>query len=259
MIEKAFLLTASPMSFETTNFELAAAPGANLTNDNMDMEWRSVGLDDIYVVMRCSSVVDTIALLHTNQRASDTIRVRAGASVADTLASPIYDSGIIPAFEGTKSEPYTTKTIIDLGQSVQAPFWRFEFFSPGHPDGQVKAARIVMGKRFEIPTGINYGWEKLLYDDSIITTGPNYEDVQEYPSRPGVKATLGQLDEDSFNRLDAFMMSTGFKRPVLFAPEPDNPDTAQHWTVYGRMKDSKWQNPYHNWWEVDLTVSGLRA
>ncbi|MBT0668401.1 hypothetical protein HT136_08465 [Novosphingobium profundi] len=259
MISQPFLLVAQPMTFETTDFELAAAPGVNLTNDNMDMEWRSVGLNDTYVVLGCLAVVDTIAVLHTNQRTTDTIRVRAGATWDETATNSVYDSGVLPAFEGNKEDPYTTKTIIDLGQSVQAPFWRIDFFSPGHPDGQVKAARVVMGERFEVPTGINYGWEKVLYDDSIITTGPNYEDVQEYPSRPGVKATIGQVDEADFVALDPFLMRAGFKKPVLFAPEPDNLDTAQHWTVYGRMKGSKWQNPYHKWWEIDIEVSGLRA
>lgn len=258
MITQPFLLAGAPISFETTDFELPATPGRNLTVDNMDLEYRSVGTAP-YFILGCSAPTDTIAILHTNQRTSDTVRVRAGASWAETETAPIYDSGILPAYVGTKLEPYTTKTIIDLGQIVRAPFWRFDFSSPGHPDGQVKIARVVMGERYEIPTGINYGWEKLMYDDSQITTAPNYEDVQEFPSRPGIKATVGQLDEASFNELDAFKMRVGYKKPVLFAPEPDNINTAQHWTVYGRMKSSKWQNPYYNWWDVDIEVSGLRS
>lgn len=258
MIKQPFLLAAEPITFETTDFEIPATPGRNLTVDNMDLEYRSTG-DTSYFILGCSAPVDTIAVLFTNQRDTDSVRVRAGATWDGTVSDPVYDSGILPAFQGTKFAPYTTKTIIDLGQTVQAPFWRFDFSSPGHPDGQVKIARIVMGKRFEIPTGINYGWEKLMYDDSQITTAPNYEDVQEYPSRPGIKATFGQLDEASFNELDAFKMRVGYKKPVLFAPEPDNLATAQHWTVYGRMKSSKWQNPYNNWWDVDIEVSGLRS
>ena len=259
MIHNPFFLTSAPLSFETTNFEIPASPGINLTNDNMDMEWKSLGLNDVYVVMRCPSSVNTIAILHSNQRTTDTVRVRAAGTVAALLTDPIYDSGPVPAYQGLKFAPYTTKTIIDLGQSVQSLFWRFDFASPGHPDGQVKAARIVMGERFEVLSGIDYNWEKQVINDSPITTGPNYEDVDEYPSRPGVKATLGGMDEQTYNRFDAFMMQVGTAKPVLFAPEPDNLDTVQHWTVYGRLKTFKFQNPYHKWWDNEVEVSGLRA
>ena len=65
---------------------------------------------------------------------------------------------------------------------------------------------------------------------------------------------------DTFNRFDAFMMTVGRSKAVLFAPEPDNLETAQHWTVYGRVKvDWKGQNPYHNWWDTDMQIAGLRA
>lgn len=260
MIDNPFFLMSAPIAFETTSFDIPASPGVNLTNDNMDMEWRSVGLTDIYVVMRCAAAVNTIAILHSNQRASDTVRIRAAATVAALLTSPVYDSGLVPAHEGNRFAPYTTKTMIDLGQSVQSLFWRVDFVSPGHPDGQVRAARIVMGERVEVPSGIDFNWEKGQLDDSIITNGPNYEDVQEYAPRPFVKATLGNMDEATFNRFDAFMMTVGKSKPVLFAPEPDNLDTAQHWTLYGRLKvDWKGQNPYHNWWDTEIQIAGLRA
>ena len=259
MIHNPFFLTSAPLSFETTNFEIPASPGVNLTNDNMDMEWKSLGLNDVYVVVRCPASVNTIAILHSNQRATDTVRVRAAGTIAALLTAPVYDSGPIPAYEGLKFDPYTTKTIIDLGQSVQSLFWRFDFASPDHPDGQVKAARIIMGERFEVPSGIDYNWEKLVINDSPITTGPNYEDVDEYPSRPGVKAMLGGMDEQTYNRFDAFMMKVGTAKPVLFAPEPDNLDTVQHWTVYGRLKTFKFHNPYHKWWDNEIEVAGLRA
>lgn len=261
MIDNPFFLMSAPVSFETTSFEIPAAPGVNLTNDNMDMEWRSLGLSNIYVILRCTAPVDTIAVLHSNLRASDTIRVRAGASVLNgEIVSPIYDSGAVPAYEGLKLAPYTTKSILDLGQPVQTVFWRFDFVSPGNPDGQVRVARIAMGERFEVPTGIDFNWEKGQIDDSIVTNAPNYEDVQEYAPRPAVKATLGNMDEATFNRFDAFMMTVGRSKPVVFAPEPNNLDTAQHWTVYGRVKvEWKGQNPYNNWWDSDMQIAGLKA
>ncbi|MBS47388.1 hypothetical protein [Sphingobium lactosutens] len=260
MIENPFFLASAPLSFETTSFEIPASPGANLANDNMDMAWRSIGLDGIYVVMRCSAPVDTVAILHSNLRASDTVRIRAATTVDGTLSAPVYDSGPVPAFEGQKLAPYTTKTMVDLGQTLQSLFWRFDFTSPGNPAGQIEAARIIMGERIEVPSGIDFNWEKGQVDDSILTSGPNYEDVQEYAARPTVKATLGAMDEATFNRFDAFMMTVGRSKAVLFAPEPDNLETAQHWTVYGRVKvDWKGQNPYHNWWDTDMQIAGLRA
>ncbi|NWK96711.1 hypothetical protein DM806_13780 [Sphingobium lactosutens] len=261
MIDNPFFLMSAPVAFETTSFEIPASPGVNLTNDNMDMDWRSQGLNGIYVVLRCTAPVDTIAVLHSNLRASDTIRVRAGASVSNgEIVSPVYDSGAVAAYEGNLFAPYTPKSMIDLGQTVQTVFWRLDFVSPGNPDGQVRAARILMGERFEVSSGIDYNWKKGQIDDSVLTSGPNYEDVQEFAARPTVKAKLGNMDEATFNRFDAFMMAVGKSKPVLFAPEPDNPDTVQHWTVYGRFKvDWSGENLYHNWWETEIQVDGLRS
>lgn len=260
MIDQPFLLTSNPLFFETTGLQLASSPVENLTNDNMDMDWRSLGLNDVYVVLRNVGAVDTVAVLHSNLRPGDTLRVRAANSVAGLLSAPVWDSGAVPAVLGTLTAPYTAKTLVDVPAGTQATYWRFDFSSPGHPDGQVKASRIVMGQRFVIGSGIDYEWSKGVIDDSIVSTAPNYEDVREFPSRPVVQATLGQMDESDFSKLDTFMMRVGVKRPVLFAPEPDNLESVQSWTVYGRMKVAyKGVNLYHNLWESDLEVAGLKA
>ncbi|MGU3389174.1 hypothetical protein [Sphingomonas sp. M1A8_2b] len=260
MIAEPFLLTSNPLFYESTGVQLASSPVENLTNDNMDMEWGSLGLNDVYFVLRNVGAVDTVALLFSNLRPGDTLRVRAANSVSALLSAPLWDSGAIPAVVGTLVAPYTAKTLIDVPKGTQATYWRFDFSAPSNPDGQVKASRVVMGERLVIGSGIDYEWSKSVIDDSPVTTAPNYEDVQEFPSRPSVQATFGQMNEQNFNTLDAFMMRVGVKRPVLFAPEPDNLDSVQSWTVYGRMKVAyKGVNLYHNLWESDLEVAGLKA
>jgi hypothetical protein len=238
---------------------LPSSPPVNLTNDNMDMAWRSFNLNAPYVVLECSGVVDTIGILHTNQRATDTVRIRAANSPAEALTAPVWDSGELAAYVGALREPYTAKTLVDV-PSVTATYWRFDFTSPGHPAGQVEVSRIVMGERFVIGSGIDYEWSKGVVDESTLLTGPNYEDVIEYTSRPKVKATLGGMEEALFNELDAFMMRVGTKVPVLFAPEPDNLGSVQQWTVYGRVKVLfEGMNLFHNQWESDIEVVGLKA
>ncbi len=260
MIAEPFLLTSNPLFYESTGVQLASSPVENLTNDNMDMEWGSLGLNDVYFVLRNVGAVDTVAVLFSNLRPGDTLRVRAANSVSATLSAPLWDSGAIPAVVGTLAAPYTAKTLIDVPKGTQATYWRFDFSSPSNPDGQVKASRVVMGERLVIGSGIDYEWKKGVIDDSIINTAPNYEDVQEFPSRPMVEAELSMMSEDDFNALDGFMMRVGVKRPVLFAPEPDNLDSVQAWTVYGRMKNQyKGMNAYHKLWESDLEVAGLKA
>ncbi len=260
MIAEPFLLTSNPLFYETASVQLDSSPVVNLTNDNMDMDWRSLGLNDVYVVLRNVGAVDTLAVLHSNQRPGDTLRVRAANSVAGLLSAPLWDSGSIPAVVGTLTAPYSAKTLVDVPQGTQATYWRVDFSSPGHPDGQVRASRIVMGERLTIGSGIDYEWSKGVIDDSVVSNAPNYEDVQEFPSRPAVQATFGQMNEQDFNKLDAFMMRVGIKKPVLFAPEPDNLDSVQSWTVYGRMKVAyKGVNLYHNLWESDVEVAGLKA
>jgi hypothetical protein len=259
-----YLLASHPLAYETTGIELPSSPVVNVTNDNMDMSYRSVGTD-AYFVLECPYPVDTIAMLHTNQRSIDTFRVRAADTVAALTSGAIYDSGTVAAYVGRLDAPYSTKSRILLPAPISARYWRFDFASPGHPDGQVIVSRVLLGERFEIAIndaggGINYGWEKQVIDDSPITSGPNYEDVLEYVSRPGVKASFGTMDEATFNDLDVFMMRVGTKKPVLFSPEPDNLETDQHWTVYGRIKNIyKGQNAYHQLWESDIEIAGLRA
>ena len=203
--------------------------------------------------------MDTIGILHSNLRASDTVRVRAANTLTELLSAPLFDTGDLAAYVGALREPYTAKTLIDVPQ-VSATYWRFDFTAPGHPAGQVEVSRIAMGDRFEIASGIDYDWSKGVVDDSLLSTGPNYEDVIEYTSRPKVKATFGQMSEALFNELDAFMMRVGTKVPVLFAPEPDNLDSVQQWTVYGRVKVLfEGMNMYHELWNSDIEVIGLKA
>lgn len=260
MIDQPFLMTSNPLAYEATGVQLASSPVENLTNDNMDMAWASLGLNDVFFVLRNVGAVDTVAVLHSNLRPGDTLRVRAGNSVTGVLAAPTWDSGWLPAVVGTLSAPYTAKTLIDVPAGTNAAYWRFDFISPSNPAGQITASRVVMGERLVIGSGIDYEWSKSVIDDSISSTAPNYEDVQEFPSRPAVQATFGQMNEQDFNKLDAFMMRVGIKKPVLFAPEPDNLDSVQSWTVYGRMKVAyKGVNLYHNLWESDVEVAGLKA
>ncbi len=259
MIDQPFLLASRPVRVSEASLELASSPAENLTNDNMDMAWRSFNLNAPYVVLETSGAVDTIGILHTNQRAGDTVRIRAANSPADALTAPVWDSGELPAYVGALREPYTAKTLIDV-PSVSATYWRFDFRSPEHPSGQVEVSRIVMGERFVIDSGIDYEWSKGVVDDSTLLAGPNYEDVIEYASRPKVKASFGGMSEALFNQLDAFMMRVGTKVPVLFAPEPDNLDAAQQWTVYGRVKVLfEGMNMFHNLWDSDIEIAGLKA
>ncbi len=259
MIDQPFLLASRPVRVSEASLELASSPAENLTNDNMDMAWRSFNLSAPYVVLETSGTVDTIGVLHTNQRAGDMVRIRAANSPADALTAPLWDSGELPAYVGALREPYTAKTLVDVPQ-VAATYWRFDFTSPAHPAGQVEVSRIVMGERFVISSGVDYEWTKGVIDDSPIANGPDYEDVIEYASRPKVKASFGSMDEATFNELDAFMMRVGTKVPVLFAPEPDNLDTFQQWTVYGRVKVLfEGMNLFHNLWESDIKVVGLKA
>ena len=259
MIDQPFLLASHPLKVNEASLELASSPAVNLTNDNMDMAWRSFNLNAPYVVLECLGAVDTIGILHTNQRATDSVRIRAANSVAELLSAPVWDSGELAAYVGALRAPYTAKTLVGV-PGVSATYWRFDFTSPAHPSGQVEVSRIVMGERFEIGSGIDYEWTKGVVDDSVLTTGPNYEDVLEYTSRPKVKATFGGMEEAAFNELDAFMMRVGTKQPVLFAPEPDNLDSCQQWTVYGRLKVLfEGMNLFHNLWSSDIEVAGLRS
>lgn len=259
MIDQPFLLASRPLRVSGASLELASSPAVNLTNDNMDMAWRSFNLNAPYVVLESSGLVDTIGVLHSNQRATDTVRIRAANSVNELLTAPVWDSGELAAYVGALREPYTAKTLVDV-PSVSATYWRFDFTCPGHPAGQVEVSRIVMGERFVISSGIDYEWSKGVVDESTLLSGPNYEDVIEYTSRPKVKASFGSMSEALFNQLDAFMMRVGTKTPVLFAPEPDNLDSVQQWTVYGRVKVLfEGMNLFHNLWESDIEVVGLKA
>lgn len=246
----------------TAAAEVAGRPTSNLLNNEPGMKWRSTTLSTGFVVsVPAGSSIDCIALLWSNLRATDTIRVRAANSAANTTASPLYDSGNVAAFSGTKASGFSTKSIILLPTALTHTHWRVDIVASGHPDGYVEAGKVVLGTQYNTTRDMDYDCKQLMRNQSVVSEGPGYEDVDEYVSLPGWTASFSYIPmttwRDSFY---PFLLRVGNRKPVLFIPEPEAPTTWQQEVVYGRMKQDAAGECYHwDGWKTDITILGLAA
>jgi hypothetical protein len=264
-MSKPYLCRPFPLTVVDGGNALSVGPAANLLRDEPSMVWRSNGVGNISLTFQGSGApVDTIALLFTNLRTTDTVQVRAANTVADTTGNPVYDSGVQVAFSGTCTAPHRPKTIITLEEPVGALFWRIDISAPNHPAGYVEAVRLVIGQRLDLggqKAGIDWGCKFIWTDQSSMTTTNGVTYGQEWAKLPGWSITSSWITDDdwTWNYNPALGIIGNFK-PVLMVPNPDGPYT-QHEAVYGRITDGPLpaESAFKNGWTVDMTFLGITS
>jgi hypothetical protein len=261
MSESVFIEPLKP-TIATVATEAAGRPTTNLLNDEPGMKWRSTGVTASFVMsVPAGSQIDSVALLWSNLRATDTVRLRAANSAANTTTSPLYDSGNVAAFSGVKASGFQTKTIFLLPTTRTETHWRIDITATGHPDGYVEASKFVIGKKFTTTHEMDYNCKQVLKNQSLITEGPGYEDVDEYKALPGWIASFSYIPmgtwRDSFY---PFLLRAGNHKSILFIPEPATPTTWQQEIVFGRIKvDVAGECLHYDGWKVELTILSLAS
>lgn len=246
------------LTLHTAAAEEANAPTANLLNDEPGMMWRSTTLSTAFVVQTAGSV-DCVALLYSNLRATDTVRVRAANSAAACTSAPLYDSTATVAFSGTKANPFRTKTIFELPSVVAYTHWRFDIVGTSHPAGYIEASRVIVGKRYDTTKDMNYSCEQTVTDTGVLYSGPGFSDADEYLKLPGWKASFSYIPMTTWrDTLYPFFMRVGSSKPVMFVPEPAAPTTWQQEVVYGRLQGGpSGQCLYYDGWYSEIAITAL--
>lgn len=225
-------IIAAPQSFTVNaSSEQATAPASNAGTPHPGLVWRSNGLTSVYVTVQIlGQSIDLIALMGSNLRATDTVRVR-GASSAG-MTSPVFDvtvsawSGVAPA--------RGAMTIIQLDNTYAPAFVRIDIASTGNPAGYVEVQRLVISKKVSCD-GVDIGCEQAFEDQSAVEDTMGYTTVDEVRVRDAWKATISNIKEaDWYNTWYPFLRGVGKTRDFLFVPDTD-PTFMQNQAIMGRI------------------------
>lgn len=235
--------------------EQAQAPVTNLLRDEAGRVWRSNGLTGVTMTVQLDGTPwDTLALVNTNLRATDTIRVRAGAST--TVVNGSTGAPIDVTFNAwTGTAPLAKATAFRLLTSaVTYAFVRLDITSTGNPDGYVQASNLVIGKRVET-AGVNIGAERQHMDGSVVADGPGFTTVQEYRRRLQWKVSIGPLTATSYYaEWDRFLYQVGRSRGFLFIEDTNAPWVQSELAFVRNQADAKSVNVSTNYAKLEMTL-----
>jgi hypothetical protein len=248
----------APTAFRWINGNASVmAPPTNLYEDEPGLVWRSGGTSDVFMVLqRDGSPIDSLAIVDNNLRSSDFYRMRIGATEAETITAPTYDSGSLPAWTGV-APVRRAITLLLLDQAIAAPFVRIDIAAPGHLAGYVEAGRIVMGIRAE-HDGVDFDAEEAIEDGSDVEDGLGYTSVDPSWVRNSWKVAISGIKNLAYHTLwRPFFVSVGRQRAFVFCPET-NPLYLQSQVTFGRLVNSpKATFNASNAGKVDLTIMSV--
>jgi hypothetical protein len=249
----------NPKSFTVVGgSEVATAPAANLRLDEPGMVWRSNGLTSVFLKVQLDgSAWDTFALVASNLRGTDTIRIRAGASstVVDGTSSLTVDQ-TFNAWTGTAPTNGALSFKL-LGAALTSPFVRIDITSTSNPSGFVQASRLVIGKRV-VTDGVAIGAEQTFEDMSNVEDGLGFTSVDRYGVRVGWKVTLEAIsDADYFGNWYPFLRDVGRSKGFVFIPD-DATTYVQTQALFGRITSTaKGSSPVADYNVVELSILGV--
>ena len=252
-------------SIASTSGDATTSPASNLLTTQPTLVWRSANLTSVALVfsLPVAASVDTLGLLFSNLRSTDTVRWRAGATAAATSGTtPLYDSGLLPAYSGLLSAPHRAKSITSMTTPVAAQFWRVDISAPSHPAGFVSAGNVIIGKRLSMggaAGGMDWNCEFSWTDLSTVTTTAGYTTVQSFSKLPGWKVTNSWITDADWNtNYNPFFGTVGNSVPVLFVPDPSSA-YIQNQAIFGRITSGPWSGSIASLdaWTCDTQIVGL--
>lgn len=249
-------ILVAPLAFASLPAsEQLVAPATNLLYDEPGRVWRSNGLTTVYLKAQLDgSAWDTVALVGSNLRSSDTIRIRAGASASavDGTSGLTVDQ-TFSAWSGTAPTAGALSFKL-LSSAVTSPFVRIDITSTGNPAGYVQASRLVIGKRV-VTDGVSIGAEQTFEDMSSIEEGLGYTTVDRYGVRIGWKVTLeGIKDAAYYGTWFPFLRDVGRSKAFVFIPD-DSVSYIQSQAIFGRVTSSaKGTSPVADYNNVELSL-----
>jgi hypothetical protein len=199
-----------PKSVSITPSSTAAATSAsNMLHDEKALVWRSTGLTGVNLVLSQTGAWDTIALVGTNLRETDSIRVRAGANMTELVNNPAIDQ-IIPAYSGV-AKATGGMVVFRLPSQVTYSVIQIDIMSIGNPAGYVQVSNLILGTAVEWD-GIDVGAE-VSYENQ----GQSY--LRKFLTKPTWKINLSGMDTTSYYEVwEDFCLAASDRRGFLFIP-----------------------------------------
>jgi hypothetical protein len=223
------------------------------------MVWRSAGLADPHFIVRLDRDFDTVALVGSNLRSTDTIRLRVGDTADGTVTAPTLDM-TVQAWVGVKADEATAKSLVYHGDIRSGRYLRIDISAGDHPDQFVEVSRLVVGKRLTHPA-VDMDAEMTLLDQSPSYTGPNWTAFDEYPVLAQWKVKTSWIkDADWRVHWVPFLLRVGITRPFLFIPVMSEPERWPLDMTFGNLLASATgQHRNANLWALELTQRALMA
>jgi hypothetical protein len=214
----------------------ATAPASNVAQDESGLVWRSSNLTTPYIILDMGAGVtsyDTIAVIGTNLRATDTVQIRTGTTATGIGA---YAGTAQAAFTGNKPIGWTTKSVYRFTARTER-YVRIDLVSTGNPSGYTEVQRIVIGKAI-ITLGVDTDPEQTLIDYSNITSDGGSDVIDVGSMKMMWRVNMGWVDDAQW-RSDwlSFFTAVGKRNPFLFVPIVETPSTWQQDVVFGRMRN----------------------
>lgn len=238
-------LFVAPLTFAPIA-STAAVSGSSASNTNIDvagMVYRTATNCYVIIDLGGNYQYDTLALIGTNLRPVDTVRVQTGGTNSGTGG---WAGTQVQAYTGYRP-PLSSSTTIVRFATRNERFVRIDISAGqlddgaatptvtrgNHPDGYVQIQRIVVGKAIStlgIETDADFGFE----DSSTIMKGPGYRFVQDGDVLPSIKFATSWITDLSWRtEWVPFFQQVGNKRAVLMVIEESTPETWQTDVFFG--------------------------
>lgn len=226
---------------------------AYLANDVAGQVWR--GAVSSYFVIDLGSrpvTYDTIALVATNLRPTDSVRVQTGTTDSGTGSLDL----ITPAYDGDYAAG--AMVVVRLPANRSERFVRIDITAPGHPDAYVQVTRLVVAKAITT-LGISPSSKQTFDDDSVRGRGPGYTTVDEYPTYVTWQVSCAMItDDDWLTKWNPFLRRAGNKRGILFIPETEMQSRWQSMAIFGLIEGSaSGSGESFNSWRFEATIRSL--
>lgn len=248
-------LFALPLRFTPAASTPAPLAGSvsYLANDVAGQVWRG-GTSSYFVIDLGAAAVayDTVALVATNLRPTDTVRIQTGDG--ETNMNGLDQTG--PAYAGNYAPGAIS--IFRLPSTRSERYVRVQITAPGHPDVFVQIGRVVVGKAITT-LGIAPSSKQVFDDDSVRGRGPGYTTVDEYPTYVTWQISCAMItDDDWLTKWNPFLRRAGNKRGILFIPETELPARWQGMAIYGLIEGSaSGSGESFNSWRFEATIRSL--
>lgn len=215
----AFACYPEPWTMVASTGAAATAPVSNMgLYDWSNMTYRSTSLTAGFTVLStCATPIDCVALIGTNLRQYDAVRIRIGATQAAAEGEGTATVDIqMPAWSGVKTDLKAPMTVLLLPAPVQGKYVRVDVTATGHPAGYVEIGSLVVGSAVT-EEGIGTGAEISINDPSSIVSIGGFDFADRFPVGQSYKASFPYVTDKSFDsRWLPMFAKAGSTVPVLF-------------------------------------------